>query len=526
MKVEKNKRMALINEEIKQHLSPTERKPGKPRILLCTPEITELPEGMGNAANLIAAKGGGLGDISAGLVRHINESQEFELHIVIPKYDLTIQDIAKITSKQMDRLAVFLSGRGIHLVNDSAFSYLKNPYSESVMHPPVRRSLVFQQHIINYLLDAIQPDVVHCNDWMTGLLPAAARAKGIKSLFTLHNIFTEKQTMMEIESSGIRPMDFMDWLYFETYPQNIRENLSEHFEKTKVDFITTGIFAADYFNTVSETFLQELKNNMYPDIVSRPIYEMIKLKCDQQRAVGIQNAPIDTMNSLQQRDIINFDRDSVMEKKAENKLLFQQRVGLPEYADKPLFFWPNRLYYQKGPDLLIDHMDYFLKKYDMQIAVVANGDSALVAQLEKFSKKYPQVAYRTFDEALSNLGKAAADFILMPSRYEPCGLPQMEALHFGTLPVVRATGGLKDTIQQMDVAHSKGNGFTFLFADREGLDYGFQEAISFYNLPYAVKKQHLQRVMDIAKNKFNLSRTAGKYMEIYRQLIREKKDGV
>lgn len=520
-----NHAVESVGKEISREYNQVFKKSGKPKILICTPEITELPEGMGNAANLVAAKGGGLGDISAGLVRHLNESQEFELHVVLPKYDRSIKHIAAITSQQVDQLAVVLSGRGIHLVNDSAFSYIDNPYAENIIHTPMRRSLVFQRHIINNLLDFIQPDVVHCNDWMTGLIPAAARAKGIKSLFTLHNIFTEKQTMMEIETSGIRPLDFVEWLYFENYPENIRQNWKEHFRTNKVDFTATAIYASDYFNTVSETFLQELVENMFPDIVPRSIFAMIRQKYEQGRAAGILNAPNDTMNSKVLRDIINFNKYTMTEKKAENKLLFQERIGLPHKKDVPLFFWPNRLFFQKGPDILFDNLEYFLKKYKMQIAVVANGDKKLETRLEKFSAKHPQIAYQHFDESLSNLGKASADFILMPSRYEPCGLPQMEVLRFGTLPVVRSTGGLKDTIQQLNVNENSGNGFTFMFADREGLDYGFQEAMAFYKLPLNVKEKQLQRVMSESKRRFNLQKTAEKYMNIYQKLIKEKQDG-
>lgn len=521
-----NQTAETMDTEISREFSQIFKKSDKPRILICTPEITELPEGMGNAANLVVAKGGGMGDISAGLVRHLNDSQEFELHIVLPKYDRSIKHIAALTSQQVDRLAVVLSGRGIHLVNDSAFSYIDNPYAENIIHTPMRRSLVFQRYIINDLLDFIQPDVVHCNDWMTGLIPAAARAKGIKSIFTLHNIFTEKQTMMEIEYSGIRPLDFVEWLYFEIFPENIRQNWKQHFHTNKVDFTATAIFAADYFNTVSETFLQELVENMFPDIVPQSIFEMIKQKHELGRAIGILNAPNDTMNSKVLSDIINFNKYTMMEKKAENKQLFQERIGLPQKADIPLFFWPNRLFFQKGPDILFDNLDYFLKKYKMQIAVVANGDKKLEAKLEKISHKYPQIAYQHFDESLSNLGKAAADFILMPSRYEPCGLPQMEVLRFGTLPVVRSTGGLKDTIEQLNVNENRGNGFTFMFADKEGLDYGFQEAMAFYKLPKSVKEKQLQRVMSESKRRFNLQNTAEKYMGIYQKLIKEKWDGV
>lgn len=497
-------------------------KSARPKILLCTPEITELPEGMGNAANLIAAKGGGLGDISASLVRHLNESKEFELHIVLPKYDRSIKHMAAITSQEIDKLAVVLSGRGIHLVNDSAFSYLRNPYEDNILHSPIRRSLSLQRHVINLLLDYVQPDIVHCNDWMTGLIPAAARAKGIKSLFTLHNIFTEKQTMMEIEASGIRPLDFVEWLYFERYPDNIKENWQTHFQVNPVDFTATGIYAADYFTTVSETFLMELRENMFPDIVSKPIYEMIKMKYENGRAAGILNAPNDTINSKVMRDIINFNKYNMMEKKAENKKLFQQKMGLPRAAEVPLFFWPNRLYMQKGPDILIDNLDYFLKKYKLQIAVVANGDKKLESVLRKYSSSHSSVAYMNFEESLSNLGKAGADFILMPSRYEPCGLPQMEALRFGTLPIVRATGGLKDTIRHLDLEKNTGNGFSFLIADKAGLEYGIREAMQFYQLPPELKEKQLQRIMSESKRKFNLKKTAEKYMNIYDLLLSER----
>jgi ADP-glucose type glycogen/starch synthase len=500
-----------MSQEITRQYSQAIRKSEKPKILLCTPEITELPEGMGNAAHLVAAKGGGLGDISASLVRHLNDSNEFELHIVLPKYDNKIKHMAAITSQQIDRLAVVLSGRGIHLVNDSAFSYLSNPYEDNVIHTPTRRSLVFQRHVINNLLDFIQPDVVHCNDWMTGLIPAAARAKGIKSLFTLHNIFTEKQTMMEIEYSGLRPLDFIEYLYFEQFPENIRQNWKKHFNTNPVDFTATAIFAADMFNTVSPSFLQELVEDHFPDLVPRSIYHMIADKFHTGRALGILN------------DIINFNKHNMMEKKAENKALFQQKTGLPIEPETPLFFWPNRLYYQKGPDLLTDNLPALLKKYHLQIAVVANGDEAIEKELQKYSQIYPQVAYCSFDEGLSNLGKAGADFILMPSRYEPCGLPQMEVTRFGTLPIVRQTGGLRDTVSQMDVAHNRGNGFTFSIADAQGLEYGISSALEFYALPAEIREKQMQRVMSDGKRRFNLKTTADEYMKVYDQLIREKR---
>ena len=156
----------IMSKEIRRQYKKVIKKSSRPKILLCTPEITELPEGMGNAANLIAAKGGGMGDISASLVRHLNESREFELHIVLPKYDRSIQHISHITSQEIDKLAVVLSGRGIHLVNDSAFSYLKNPYEENIIHSPIRRSLALQRYVINHLLEVCARSCRFENSWI------------------------------------------------------------------------------------------------------------------------------------------------------------------------------------------------------------------------------------------------------------------------------------------------------------------------------------------------------------------------
>lgn len=489
--------------------------------MICTPEITELPEGMGNAANLVSAKGGGLGDISASLIRYLADNKDFELHVVLPKYDNRIKHMARITNRQIDRLAIILSGKGIHLVNDSSFSYIFDPYEENKYHTRIRRAMALNREVINYLLDSIEPDIVHCNDWMTALIPAAAKAKGIKSLFTLHNIFTEKQTLMDIELSGMKPFDFAQWLYFEDFPGDLAKEWDKIFATNKVDLTASGIYAADIFNTVSESFLLELVNNYFEDIVPPAIYHVIREKWEQGRAYGILNAPNDTIHPEISHNIINYNVHNVMEKKAENKMRFQKIMGLPAEEDVPLFFWPNRLYYQKAPDILIENMRYFLSTYKIQIAIVANGDHKLEKRLIEMSAKIARLSYKKFDEELSSIGKAASDFILMPSRYEPCGLPQMEAIRYGTLPIVRATGGLKDTIRHLDHEFNTGNGFVFEIADKAGLEYGIKEALDFYNLPIEIKKAQIQRIMVESLEKFNLKNTAEKYLGLYDKLLRD-----
>ncbi len=507
--------------DIDEEFNNTIIKSKKPRILICTPEITELPEGVGNAANLITAKGGGLGDISASLVRYFSDADKYEIHVVIPKYDNRIKHLADITNKQIDRLTLVLRGKGIHLVNDSAFAHLTTPYEDNKVHSRVRRALAFQRHIINDLIDWILPDVIHCNDWMTALIPPAAKAKGVKTLFTLHNFFTELQTLKQIELSGLRPFDFGENLYFEKFPENLLKNWEKYFNTNRVDFTASAIFACDHFNTVSPSFLEELIAGKFSSLVPESIFHTIRDKYQQGKASGILNAPNMHVNPRLMSNIINYSRKNIIEGKAVNKEDFQRLMGLPLEPDIPLFYWPNRLYYQKAPDLLLDNVAYFFSRYNIQIAIVANGDIELEHQAIKLAQKYPQLAYKPFDENLSNLGKAAADFILMPSRYEPCGLPQMEAPKFGTLPVVHATGGLKDTIRQLDVSHDSGNGFLFKLNDKVGLEYGLIEALEFYKLPLEIREKQIRRIMTEAEQDFSLAATAQKYMEIYDRLIED-----
>jgi glycogen synthase len=214
----------------------------------------------------------------------------------------------------------------------------------------------------------------------------------------------------------------------------------------------------------------------------------------------------------------------MVEMKAKNKALFQKKMHLPEEPGIPLFFWPSRLYFQKGPDVLIASAECLTRKYELQIAVVASGDREYERALLHLSRGNSRIGFRPFNEALSNLGKAGADFILMPSRYEPCGLPQMEGLRFATLPVVRATGGLKDTVTPLNVDRNTGNGFVFDQLDHAGFEHGISAALAFYTLPRPVRTAQLQRIMSNAKRQFNLRNTARKYMNLYDRMMKEKGD--
>jgi starch synthase len=499
--------------------APTRRR-SRPRILICTPEITELPEGMGNLAQFIRAKGGGLGDISAGLIQYLHQDPRFELHVVLPRYDAQIRDVASITYREIDLLGRLLGRRGIHLVTDSAFSSLDDIYGESDTHPRLRRAVAFQRYIINDLLLRLDPDIVHCNDWMTGLVPAAARALGIKSVFTLHNVFSEYETPAEIDRGGIDLRRFQEHVFFRGWPEPTAEN----WRTNSVDFTATGVHACDVVNTVSPTFLEEVVAGEFADIVPPSIRDTVRAKYERGTALGILNAPGDGIDPRICPHVTPYDVDDVMIGKAANKARFQREMGLAEAPDRPLFLWPSRLYAQKSPELLVEVAADFVARRGAQIALVANGDPTVVTQFRRIANTVGagSIAHRPFREDLSLLGMAAADFVLMPSLYEPCGLPQMIGPRFGTLPVVRATGGLKDTVQPMSEDYACGNGFVFEEHSSRALLRALDEGACFYLAPTETRRGALMRVMTDSHEQHTLAHTAREYIRVYETLLDER----
>lgn len=500
----------------------------RPRILLVTPEVTELPGGIGNLANFVRAKGGGLADISAALVAEMVRLG-LDVHVALPKYERQICDFAQISRAELDRLvSLFQSSEAIHLVQDSSFAYLNEVYeyggsTNSACH----RAIAFQRAVINQVFDVAMPAhgkmLVHCNDWMTGLIPAAARSRGIPSLFTLHNIHSDRETLRNMERNGIDVSRFWRDLYLEQHPDFV----PNPWETVGVDLLLSGIKAAHFVNTVSPSFLLEIVNGYFPDLIRWQVREEMRAKYNTGCASGILNAPKSTADPRIALGLKrNFDAATVMEGKRENKLAFQERLGLVSNPNAALFFWPHRLYDQKGPQLLADIALPLIHQYwndGLQLAIVGNGDLHWERAFGTIAVgSQGRIAYQHFEENLSELGKAAADFILMPSLYEPCGLPQMEGMRYGTLPVVRATGGLKDTVQHLNVSDDTGNGFVFNDFKSDALWWAISEAMRFQRLPEAERQHHLGRIMRESAAGFNLEKTTLQYVRLYERLLGEK----
>ena len=204
------------------------RKKGKPRILVVTPEITYLPDGMGNLAHRANAKAGGLADVSASLVAALFE-QGADVHVALPHYRRMFHmDVGQLISDELRVYQNRLASDRVHLAEDRCFYYRERVYSRSDEENP-RLALAFQREVINNIIPTVDPDLIHCNDWMTGLIPAAARRLGIPCLFTVHNIHTHKLTLAQIEDAGIDAAEFWGNLYYSRPPYNYFESRDTNF---------------------------------------------------------------------------------------------------------------------------------------------------------------------------------------------------------------------------------------------------------------------------------------------------------
>ena len=493
-------------------------RPSNPRILIVTPEITYLPDGMGNLAGKMSAKAGGMADVSASLVSALYELGA-DVHVALPHYRRMFhEETAQLVSDELRKYKRHLPDERIHLAEDRCFYYRDTVYDRGDGN--IKLALAFQREVINNCIPRVQPDLIHCNDWMTGLVPAAARRLGIPCLFTVHNIHTQKLTLDRVEDMGIDAAEFWDGLYYSYPPQSYEESRG----RNPIDMQASGCFAAHFINTVSPTFLSEIVNGWHsfiPDSIRTEIRNKFYAGC----ASGILNAPDPSDNPETDEKIpFRYGPENHREAKRGNKTALQHALGLEENPDAPLFFWPSRLDpVQKGPQLLADIAYRFLDRHwasGAQIVIIASGPfQQPFREIQAFHNIGNRLAVRDFDARLSQLGFAASDFTLMPSLFEPCGLPQMQAPIYGSLAVAHNTGGLHDTVEPLDWNASRGNGFVFDIYDSQGLFWAMDRAMEFFGQGPEIREREISRIMRESLARFSHKECAKEYIRLYEKML-------
>lgn len=341
-------------------------------------------------------------------------------------------------------------------------------------------------------------DIVHVNDWQTALIPAYLKEinKEIKTLLTIHNL-------------GYQGSFTKEYFTLSGLPESLwKSNICQN--KNNFNMLKTGILTSDYVSTVSSQYAKEIQTKEF----GMGLHETLKAVSD--RLVGIMNG-IDYEEYDPKNDVripFNFDITNVAGKsKCKKELL--KTLELPDDG-KPLIGMITRLYDQKGLDLLSEISEE-LMGLDAQLVVLGTGDRKYEELFKKMAKNAPNKisAKIMFDIDLAQLIYAGADMFLMPSKYEPCGLGQMFAMRYGTVPIVRYTGGLKDSVTEFDPAKVTGNGFGFESYKPDKLLEAINRALGYYR----ENKLWRKIVKNAMKTDFSWERSAKEYEDLYKRIL-------
>ncbi|MDE2624962.1 MAG: glycogen synthase GlgA [Betaproteobacteria bacterium] len=347
-----------------------------------------------------------------------------------------------------------------------------------------------------------RPDVVHCNDWQSGLIPALLRHRQpppVPSVITIHNLaFQGNFDPLWVTRLGL-PMESFHMQGLEFYGH--------------LSFLKAGINYADRITTVSPRYAQEIQT---PELGCGLDGLLRHRSAD---LVGILNGIDESWDPAHDPALpAAFDDRRLVAGKRRNKVLLQKDCGLTKDPDVPLLGLVSRLTYQKGIDLLLDALPA-LMAHPLQLALLGSGEAIMESRLREAARAYPgrMGVTLSFDEPLSHRIIAGCDLFLMPSRFEPCGLAQMYAMRYGTPPVVRETGGLADTVvdcTEEALREGKATGFSFRNAASEDLTAAVQRALA----AYEDRKEWRQLQKTGMRRDFSWKRAASDYVGIYRAL--------
>lgn len=463
-------------------------------------------------------KTGGLADVIGALPKYFDKTK-FEVRVVLPKYSC-INSEYKERMKYKTHFYMDLSWRrqyvGIQEMEHEGILYyfIDNEFYFTGDHPygdgywDMEKFAFFSKAALSFLpLVDFQPDVIHCHDWQIGLVPVF-----LKEEFQKNDFFQNMRTIMTIHNLKFQGI----WDIF-----RIKDitGLKDHcFTREKLEFygdanyLKGGIVYSDFITTVSKSYGEEIKTLEYGEGLEGV------LKARESRLLGIVNGiDYDLYNPKTDRYISKvFDRHTFEQGKAYNKKRLQKKVLLEE-KEVFLIGIVSRLTGQKGIDLIAHMMDQ-LCQLELQIVVLGTGEKKHEEMFQYFSQKYKgKVSVNLgYSESLAHEIYAACDSFLMPSLFEPCGLSQLISLRYGTVPLVRETGGLKDTIEPYNKFEETGTGFGFQNYNAYEMFEMIKDAYDTYTNHRSSWNKIIIRDME---QDFSWSDSAKKYELLYKKLL-------
>lgn len=427
-------------------------------------------------------KTGGLGDVIYALPNELANNPDMEIYIFLPYYK-AIKNNPKFNIEYVTNFGVPLSWRSQYcgLFKASApksnitYYFIDNEYyfdrdAAYGYYDDGERFAFYSKAILESLIHLdFTPDIIHLHDWQTALIPLWLKAnychmerfQRIRTVFTIHNI----------EYQGKVPDAFFEEvLGLNPYWFNI-----VHYD-TCLNFMKSAIVLADKVTTVSKTYSFEIRHAYFAHGLQNILQEY------GYKVTGVVNGiDTDLYNAQKDKTIFcNFEPGD-LEGKAKNKTALQERLGLPVNPDIPMVAMVTRLAAHKGLDL-VEYVANDLMQMPIQFVVIGTGEERFQNLFYRLAWEHPDKmsANIMFDPVLANQLYAGADIFLMPSQSEPCGLSQLISMRYGTIPVVRETGGLYDTVPALNTETMEGRGFTFKSYNAHDMLGSLQNAVNFY----------------------------------------------
>ncbi|WP_017728736.1 glycogen synthase GlgA [Halalkalibacterium ligniniphilum] len=455
-------------------------------------------------------KTGGLADVVGSLPKALKKEGVYA-SVILPKY----KQLPETWQQQLVQKAIFtvpvkwrnqycgleqLVHEGItyYFIDNQFYFYRETLYGQ---FDDAERFTFFTHAVLAALpqLDRY-PDLVHCHDWQTGLIPAYMKTGHVQNplpaIFTIHNLRYQ---------GSFPPSIFEELLHFN------REHFAGLEMNGAINLLKGALVHADWVTTVSPTYANEIQTK----IGGEGLHHVLAMKRDS--LSGILNGIDEDDFNPETDPNLTKNYKQHPKKKRENKQLLQKKFGLPPSKKIPLIAIVSRLAEEKGLALIASVLHEWMTNSSFQLIVLGTGEPHFERTLSEAAQTYPeQIGVKfTFNEGLARQVYAAADFLLMPSQFEPCGLSQLIAIKYETVPIVRETGGLADTIQSFNEHTEEGNGFSFKNYNADDMLYTIRRALSFYK----DEKAWSQLLRNIYRTKVGWNISAKQYKKLYQQLV-------
>ena len=464
-------------------------------------------------------KTGGLADVAGSLPRYFDRSK-YDVRVILPKYACMKEELKKQLrfhtkfyvklswrSQYVGILETKLDGITFYFIDNEYYFAGPNPYNN--IYEDVEKFAFFSKAVLEALpMMDFCPDILHCHDWQTGLIPVFLKYEyqkdvfyqEIKTVFTIHNLQFQGRWIMQVVKDITGLPDHL-------FTADKLESYGE------ANYLKGGLTYADIITTVSETYAYEITT---PE-GGEGLDGLLSARRDS--LYGIVNG-IDYNEFNPETDPAipyHYGLSNMVEGKRENKKILQHALGLPEDEGAILIGMVSRLTKQKGFDLVEYILDELLSQARIQIVVLGTGQENFENMFRHFAWKYGDKlsANIYYSEELANQIYAGCDAFLMPSLFEPCGLSQLMSMRYGTVPIVRETGGLKDTVQAYNKYEQTGTGFSFC-------NYNAHEMLATLYFAMDVYYNHREDWNGIAargmQQDFSWAHSARDYEKIYERL--------